>query len=356
MGGSLVSSLRNDHVTEAVNLRSYLATLQQQQELLQSVLKKTAIRKTFRKDDLTNFLGYRFVDDGPGGKHFYMNFLSAAKSAISSEEERSLLFFDHIKDYFLLILWKMFEDNNQKLASQVIRAKSKMKELHWNEELEETIHNSCVSSAKSPSREEEDDEDFPSAMEGLEVSTEDQEQFNSLARLFNSFLSFLLEKEQKEFASYLGQSRRFLHNQMLISFPPLFDHVKLPLLILSNDRSLLYANPAFRSLTQFSAQEITAGTLKMFYCRKTEPELIEELHSSLEKGVGKKLFMTNAKKDGTIFYNCVNVTPIYEAKYYSKCVLTFYDITKPATSLSELRETEQLSLLIAASLPLTANF
>jgi PAS domain-containing protein len=351
MGGSLVSSLRNDNVAEAASLRTYLVSLQQQQELLQSVLKKTAIRKTFKKEDLTHFLGYRFVDDGPGGKNFYMNFLSAAKSSIS--EERSLLFFDHIKDYFLLILWKMFEDNNQRLSSQVIRAKSKMKELHWNEELEETVHNSCVSSAKSPS----DDEDFPSsATEGLEVSTEDQEQFNSLVRLFNSFISFLLEKEQKEFASYLGQSRAFLHNPMTISFPRLFDHVKLPLLILSNDRSVLYSNPAFRSLTQFSAQEITAGTLNMFYCRKTEPELIEELHASLEKGVGKKLFMTNAKKDGTIFYNCLNVTPIYESKYYSKCLLTFYDVTKPATSPSELRETEQLSLLIAASLSLTANF
>jgi PAS domain S-box-containing protein len=79
------------------------------------------------------------------------------------------------------------------------------------------------------------------------------------------------------------------------------------------DMPITYVNPAFERLTGYEAKEVIGRNCRFLQGQDTEQPALKELREALRDGRGCKVVLSNYRKNGTIFWNELSISPIYDA-------------------------------------------
>lgn len=79
------------------------------------------------------------------------------------------------------------------------------------------------------------------------------------------------------------------------------------------DMPITYVNPAFERLTGYEAQEVVGRNCRFLQGKDTAQPGLDELREAIREGRGCKVILSNYRKDGTLFWNELSISPIYDA-------------------------------------------
>lgn len=113
-----------------------------------------------------------------------------------------------------------------------------------------------------------------------------------------------------------------------------------------DDTILVYVNPAFEKLTGYTAEEILFQDCRFLQGNNREQDAVRIIRAAVDANRPVRTVLKNYRKDGTLFWNELSVTPYYDQ--YDK--LTYYiGIQKDVTEEMALREAlEQAQQELAA--------
>lgn len=120
-----------------------------------------------------------------------------------------------------------------------------------------------------------------------------------------------------------------------------------------DDHILIYVNPAFERLTGYSSDEILYQDCRFLQSGDRDQPGIAIIRDALAKGEAVRAVVRNYRKDGSLFWNELSITPVYD----DDAELTYYiGIQKDVTRQVELetenaRLREEITALRAASAP-----
>ena len=102
-----------------------------------------------------------------------------------------------------------------------------------------------------------------------------------------------------------------------------------------DDNVLIYVNPAFERLTGYSAEEILYQDCRFLQAGDRDQEGLAEIRGAIRAGRATRQVLRNYRKDGTLFWNELSITPVYSDEEE----LTYYiGIQKDVTAQKELEE------------------
>lgn len=105
------------------------------------------------------------------------------------------------------------------------------------------------------------------------------------------------------------------HTALTTSLISAIAHSTLPM-VLSDpnqpDCPMIAANQAFQDLTGYSRDEIIGHNCRFLQGDDTDPATKQRIHDSLAAGEGCIEWILNHRKDGSIFYNMLFVSPVYD--------------------------------------------
>jgi PAS domain S-box-containing protein len=79
------------------------------------------------------------------------------------------------------------------------------------------------------------------------------------------------------------------------------------------DMPITYVNPAFEQLTGYEAEEVIGRNCRFLQGKDTDQPALNELREALRQGRGCKVILSNYRKNGTLFWNELSISPIYDA-------------------------------------------
>lgn len=105
---------------------------------------------------------------------------------------------------------------------------------------------------------------------------------------------------------------------------------------LQEENPIIYSNESFEILTGFSDHEILGKNFLFLKVHTEDLEIILNVQKTLKSGEGSQAIIRNYKKDGTLFYNDLYITPIKD----SNGIITNYiaiqnDVTERVKSQQE---------------------
>ena len=83
---------------------------------------------------------------------------------------------------------------------------------------------------------------------------------------------------------------------------------------LKPDNPIVYFNPAFKKLTGYTKEEILHKNCRFLQRDDRQQEAINKLKDAIKKGESCRTTLRNYKKDGTLFWNELHITPITNNK------------------------------------------
>ena len=102
---------------------------------------------------------------------------------------------------------------------------------------------------------------------------------------------------------------------------------------------IVYCNPAFEKITGYDKREVLGEGCWFLMNEDIEQEGFLAIKKAMTNGESCKVIVRNYKKDGSLFYNEVRVSPIKNSKdEVSHFVCVFNDITDRLVAEQELRE------------------
>lgn len=116
-----------------------------------------------------------------------------------------------------------------------------------------------------------------------------------------------------------------------------------------DDHILIYVNPAFERLTGYTADEILYQDCRFLQADDRDQPGVVAIRKALAKGEAVRTVVRNYRKDGSMFWNELSITPVYD----EETELTYYiGIQKDVTRQVELEDEnarlrEQLAALQA---------
>jgi len=113
-----------------------------------------------------------------------------------------------------------------------------------------------------------------------------------------------------------------------------------------DDHILIYVNPAFERLTGYTADEILYQDCRFLQGDDRNQEGIKLIRDALAQGQAVRTVLRNYRKDGSLFWNELSITPVYD----EASELTYYiGIQKEVTREVDLEnEVERLRSELAA--------
>lgn len=78
------------------------------------------------------------------------------------------------------------------------------------------------------------------------------------------------------------------------------------------DTILLYVNPAFERLTGYSSEEILYQDCRFLQGEDTDRNAVKQIHDAIESTLPVRTILKNYRKDGTVFWNELSVTPFHD--------------------------------------------
>ena len=115
------------------------------------------------------------------------------------------------------------------------------------------------------------------------------------------------------------------------------------------DTILIYVNPAFETLTGYRSEEILYQDCRFLQGNDTEQESIKMIRRSIDDSSPVRTVLKNYRKDGSIFWNELSVTPYYD----ELDKVTYYigiqkDVTEQVLLQEELDEANEKIALLEA--------
>lgn len=77
---------------------------------------------------------------------------------------------------------------------------------------------------------------------------------------------------------------------------------------------LIYVNQGFEKLTGYTADEVIGKDYHMLQGDDTDQQGIAIIHAAIAKGQGCVVTLRNYRKDGTMFWNQLSVSPVHDAE------------------------------------------
>ena len=108
------------------------------------------------------------------------------------------------------------------------------------------------------------------------------------------------------------------------------------------DDPIIYVNPAFASMTGYSAQETLGRNCRFLQGAERDQPPVEELRAALRDGRQCDVMLKNFKKDGTLFWNELSISPVRdEAGRLLNFVGVQNDVTERQRAEEALRDSEE---------------
>jgi len=79
-----------------------------------------------------------------------------------------------------------------------------------------------------------------------------------------------------------------------------------------SENPIVYVNPAFERATGFSAEEILGSNCRFLQGEDRDQPALDELRTALREGRECRVVLRNYRKDGTLFWNELSVSPVYD--------------------------------------------
>ena len=108
------------------------------------------------------------------------------------------------------------------------------------------------------------------------------------------------------------------------------------------DNPIIYVNRAFERMTGYSAQEALGRNCRFLQGTEREQPALEELRAALREGRQSKVVLRNYKKDGTLFWNELSISPVRDkAGKLVNFIGVQEDVTRRKKAEEELRQSEE---------------
>ena len=109
------------------------------------------------------------------------------------------------------------------------------------------------------------------------------------------------------------------------------------------DAPIVYANKAFERLTGYSQEDIIGHNCRFLQGEDRDQPARYEIQKAMESHEAIEVTLRNYKKDGTLFFNKLKITPLFDRK---KRVIYYlgvqYDITDKINASNEIKELNDL--------------
>jgi diguanylate cyclase (GGDEF)-like protein/PAS domain S-box-containing protein len=105
-----------------------------------------------------------------------------------------------------------------------------------------------------------------------------------------------------------------------------------------SDNPLIYANKAFSNITGYSLEEATHKNCRFLQAQDTNQEATVLLHKAVLEEKACEVILRNYKKDGTLFYNLLNISPFFQEQKLKYFVGVQHDVTKQIEQEQKLQE------------------
>ena len=110
------------------------------------------------------------------------------------------------------------------------------------------------------------------------------------------------------------------------------------------DNPIIYANEYFFGMLGYSREEIIGKNCRFLQGDERDQEAIKDLRVAIKEGKAISRVLKNFKKDGSVIYNQLTISPIYDAAKKLKFFLGVQrDVTKLHFSLEQVKATESLA-------------
>jgi adenylate cyclase len=119
------------------------------------------------------------------------------------------------------------------------------------------------------------------------------------------------------------------------------------------DMPIIYINPAFERITGYKSEEVVGRNCRFLQGNDTDQPAVHELREALREGRSCTVVLANYRKDRTIFWNELTISPIYDGQgNLTHFVGIQSDITERKVAQEALRyQKEQTENLLLNILP-----
>jgi PAS domain S-box-containing protein len=109
------------------------------------------------------------------------------------------------------------------------------------------------------------------------------------------------------------------------------------------DAPIIYANKAFERLTGYSQEDIIGHNCRFLQGEDRDQAGRYQIVEAMKNHEAIEVTLRNYKKDGTLFFNRLKITPLFDKKHRVIYYLGVqYDITKQIAASNEIKELNDL--------------
>lgn len=162
---------------------------------------------------------------------------------------------------------------------------------------------------------------------------------------------------QHRYSRELHQKNRELKkkNEQLDIYRQAMDATNTGILLVDankKDNPITYSNKGFREMTGYSEEQITGRNCRFLQNDDRDQDVIDDIRATIENGEEGEFTLRNYRKDGTLFWNKLNLAPIKnEQGDISHYVGIQNDVTELVEAQKELKEERDFIDAAIKSLP-----
>ncbi|WP_256296637.1 PAS domain S-box protein [Haloarchaeobius salinus] len=157
--------------------------------------------------------------------------------------------------------------------------------------------------------------------------------------LMQSGTAYVPRRGTDAVARLLSQIRRLTSEQSLRQALELreraLDQATVGITVANADESLVFVNDGFERLTGYDADEVLGDNCRFLQGEDTDEETVAEIRAALDAENSISTVIRNYRKDGTPFWNQLEITPVEDG---SGTVTHYFGFQKDVTERVELEE------------------
>ena len=122
---------------------------------------------------------------------------------------------------------------------------------------------------------------------------------------------------------------------------------------LDPEMPIIYSNPAFSRMTGYRNSEVLGRNCRFLQNGDRDQPALKRLRKAIKKGSDCKVVLRNYRKDGTLFWNELTITPVYDQEQkLTHFIGVQHDVTKEKKALQLKDDIRKILEKIAMDQPL----